>query len=260
MNTKTVSRLTNVIYAALLILIVIEPHFFDGHIFFVPNAYAQSIVTAILLGVGYIVHLLHQREIKKEKTRRIKAENDLYSSSQRLDDSYRYIGSVNRQISLLPSITSDLLAQYKRDGESKKFVFEQLLITAVTTLANASGGIFRFVRVSTAKTEQEFRYASEETPYLVSRYDNKDLIRERHDATTPVFSLQGAARILSTSDRDAPVQCFFLFMNGKDISKDQESMLQAIVDQAQLFYQYFHDQKNNQEQGRYKNKKPHQRD
>ncbi|MDD5083403.1 MAG: hypothetical protein PHT88_00500 [Candidatus Moranbacteria bacterium] len=230
-------RLTNIIYAALLLLIVVEPHFISGHIFFVPGAYAQSMVTVILLGIGYIVYLLHQREIKKEKMRRMQVENNLHSSSQRLSDSYQYIGSLNRQISLLPSITSDLFVRYKRDNKSKKFVFEKLLLIAVTTLANASDGLFRFVRVSSSKTEKEFIYKSGKASFSTGRYGNKSLVQERQKSTTPTFSFQGV-RVLSTSDRKAPVQCFFLFADGVDISKDQEAMLRAIVDQAQLFFVY----------------------
>lgn len=240
------SRFVKVIYVLLFLALVLQPHFIQGHIFSIPAAYAQSIAILVLLEIWYLIHSVHQREMEKERVRRERAEAELHFSSEKLNDSYRYIGSVNRRLTLLPSVTSDLLGQYKEDKKSKRIIFEELLATAVTTLTHSSHGSFRFIRVSDAITEQEFRYTLGEVNIGVDRYNNQDILQARQASADRIFSLSGTG-VLPTSDQEAPVQCFFLFINDGSPLKEQEATLQAIVDQAQLFYQYLYHQKNNQE-------------
>ncbi len=235
------SRFVKAIYVLLFLALVLQPHFIQGHIFSVPEAYAQSIAILILLEIGYVIHSLHRREVEKEQRKRTQAETELHFSSEKLNDSYRYIGSVNRRLTLLPSVTSDLLGQYKEDKKSKRIIFEELLATAVTTLTHASHGSFRFIRVSDAKTEQEFKYTAGEASVSKNRYHNQDLMRARQSSSKRLFSLNGVS-VLPTSDREASVQCFFLFDVKGSTLKEQEATLQAIVDQAQLFYKYLYDQ------------------
>lgn len=236
------SRFVKGIYVVLFLALVFQPHFIQGHILSIPEAYAQSIAVIILLEIWYLIHSLHRREVAKEQAKRERAEAELHFSSEKLNSSYRYIGSVNRQLTLLPSVTSDLLGQYKEDEKSKKVIFEELLTTAVTTLAHASYGSFRFIRVSDAQTEQEFTYTVEGTGVGRDRYNNQDLMLAKQNSTERIFSLNGA-NVLPTSDREAPVQCFFLFDTNESSVKEQETTLQAIVDQAQLFYKYLYDLK-----------------
>lgn len=78
---------------------------------------------------------------------------------------------------------------------------------------------------------------------MYSRYfDNTNLVDEIKNSSTHILPFQGVTG-LSTSDRDALVQCFFFFDVKGSAFKEQETILQAIVDQAQFFYQYFYDKK-----------------
>lgn len=233
------TRFVKVMYAFLFLALVLQPHFIQGHILSIPEAYAQSIAIVILLEIWYLIHSLHRREMEKEQAKREQAEAELHFSSEKLNDSYRYIGSVNRRLTLLPSVTSDLLGQYKEDKKSKRVIFEELLATAVTTLAHTTYGSFRFIRVLDAKTEQEFKYVVGEAIGSFDRYSNQDLIRAKQNSSDRIFSLNGLS-VLPTSDREAPVQCFFLFDTNESYLKEQEATLQAIVDQAQLFYKYLY--------------------
>jgi hypothetical protein len=153
---------------------------------------------------------------------------------------------VNRRLTLLPSVTSDLLGQNTEDEKSKRAIFEELLATAVTTLAHTHHGSFHFIRVSDAKTEQEFKYTVGEVNVGVGRFNNRDLIRAKQNSPKRIFSLNGAS-VLPTSDREASAQCFFLFVSDGSYLKEQEATLQAIVDQAQLFYKYLYHTKYDQE-------------
>ena len=233
------SRFVKILYGLLFFGLVLQPHFIQGHIFSIPQAYAQSIAIILLLEIWYLIHSLHQREVKKEQRKRLQAENELHFSSEKLNDSYRYIGAVNRHLSLLPNLTSDLLLQYRKDKNGRKTIFEELLATATTTLAHVSYGAFRFIRLSDAQTEQEFKYTGEEIGSSTDRYSNQDIIQARQTSSERIFTLNRLS-VLSTSDREASVQCFFLFDTSESFPKEQEAALQAIVDQGQLFYKYLY--------------------
>lgn len=181
------SRFVKAIYAILFLALVLQPHFIQGHIFSIPEAYAQSIAIIILLEIWYLIHSLHRREVEKEQAKRERAEAELHFSSEKLNDSYRYIGSVNRRLTLLPSVTSDLLGQNTEDEKSKRAIFEELLATAVTTLAHTRHGSFHFIRVSDAKTEQEFKYTVGEVNVGVGRFNNQDLILAKQNSPKRIF-------------------------------------------------------------------------
>lgn len=46
--------------------------------------------------------------------------------------------------------------------------------------------------------------------------------------------------VLNTSDNKADIQCFLFFPKGGNDIETEYSVLQTIVDQAQLFYEYLY--------------------
>ncbi|MFH1335509.1 MAG: hypothetical protein ABII96_03240 [Candidatus Zixiibacteriota bacterium] len=48
----------------------------------------------------------------------------------------------------------------------------------------------------------------------------------------------GDLNVLSTTDKKEKIQCFLIFPEGENKLDTEYSILQAIVDQAQLFYKY----------------------
>ena len=230
------AQLTKIIYILLFALIVLAPHFGIGHLFDIPERYAQSLITAALFGVAYIVYLLHQRDLRKKEEEKQKLENKFSFSSKALNDAYQYIGSANRKLSLLSAVSTDLLDRPKETKRGKRAIFEELLMTAVTVLGRSSWGMFRFIQATTGRTEQGFTHATQGYILLKSTISNNELLQARQ-VSDKIVKI-GNLYVIPTSDRHAPVPCFFMFAKRENGVEAEISTLRAIVDQAQLFYTY----------------------
>ncbi len=132
------NQFTKIIYILLFVLIVLTPHFGIGHFFLISKQYAQSLVMVVLFAVAYGVYLLHRRDLRRAEEEKQKLQNKFSFSSERLNDAYKYIGSVNRRLSLLRAVSTDLLDRPKETKKGRRSIFEELLMTAVTTLGHSS--------------------------------------------------------------------------------------------------------------------------
>jgi len=230
------SQFTKTIYITLFVLIVLTPHFGIGHLFSIPERYAQSLASLALFGIAYVVYLLHRRDLRKKEEEKQELENRFSFSSKELNDAYRYIGSINRKLSILGAASSGLLEQPKGTRKNRHAILKELLTTAVTTLGNSSWGMFRFIHVEKGCTERELAHITKEYVLLKSGISNKELMQARQ--TSGRIAETGDLYVIPTSDKDSPVQCFLILAKGENNIKAEISTLRAIVDQAQLFYKY----------------------
>src|SRR3989344_5226058 len=231
------SRFTKTIYLLLLILLIAQPHFITGHVFFIPQVFAQSLANVLLIGIAYGVYRMHRKDIERKQREKEQMEQALELSSSQLSDAYRYIGSINRRLPLLKAVTTGLLAQPKRYKNGKRLIFEELLATAVVSLARAPWGVFRFINTNTGRTEREFIHTAKNYLLLKTTISNKKLLNANEMQWLEKID---GRYVLPTSDFEAAIRCFFIFSEGENNIENEKSTLQAIVDQAQLFYQYLY--------------------
>ena len=226
------TRFSKSVYIALILLLVILPFAITSKVLFIPESHAEAVTILVILGLAYLVHLYDIRQKEKEK---ISLEKKLNVSIEKLNESFRYIGLVNRRLPLLKNLTTELLS---KSSEKNRIIFEELLAIAIATIAKSDWGMFRFMKVSDQKTVKEFCYTSKNYILLKTKVGNKDLL-EMVNGRQNVKEM-GDLLILNTSDNKADVQCFLIFPKGENDVKTESSILQAIVDQAQLFYKYLH--------------------
>lgn len=230
------TQFTKIIYITLFTLIVLVPHFSIGHFFPFPAQYAQSLITVALFAVTFGIYLLHQRDIWKKDVEKQNLESKFSFSSKKLNDAYQYIGSVNRKLSLLSAVGTDLLLRSKETKKGRKAIFEELLMTAVITLSHSPWGMFRFINMATGRTEQEFIHATERYILLKFTVSNDELLQIKK-VPNKIGEIDNLY-VIFTSDIHASVQCCFVWEKGRDDIFAEISTLQAIIDQAQLFYSY----------------------
>ncbi len=226
------SKLTKISYVILFILLVLHPHFLTGHIFSIPRAYAQSIITLLILGIAFGLYILHKKDIQQK-------DNDLAISNDKLNEAFKYIGRVNHHIQLLKNLTTDLLTRYDLSKKEKKNIFMDLLANAITSIIHTNWGIFRFVDISTGNTIKEFVYTDKQYALLKTKISNKKLLES--NITNDKYKKIGDLHALKTSDQNSTLQCFLIFPKGKPRLNKDLSVLQSIVDQAQLFYKYVYE-------------------
>lgn len=202
-------------FGMLFVLLAIHPHFSD-HLGPIPREYVESLTNLFLIGLAILLYRLYQRE------------RDHFE--QTLIHSAKYVGAVNRKLPLLKNLTTDLLIGGITTKNQKKAAFEMLLATAAGTVAGSEWGLLRFIETDTGRTVKEFVYTKDASPTLLPHIGNKSLI----EATdTDYLSV-------SASERTATVKAFLIVP--KDAHKIAQELptLQAIADQAQLLFVYFH--------------------
>lgn len=226
------TRFTKLVYLLLIILLVIIPFFITAPVLFFPESHAEALTILIILGLAYLVHLYDVRLKEREKKT---LEKELEISMEKLNESFRYIGMVNRRLPLLRNLTTELLS--KSNGKNK-IVFEELLAIATSTIAKSDWGMFRFIKMSEQSTEKEFCYTSRNYILLKTKVGNKDLV-EMVNSSENIKRI-GDLYVMRTTDKKETIQCFLIFPEGENKIDSEYSVLQAIVDQAQLFYKYLY--------------------
>jgi len=230
------NQLTKIIYVVLVILILLMPHVQIGHLLSVPEPYAQSAVTMTLLIIAYGIYHMHRSDIYKKEQEKQKVEEEFLFSSSKLNDAYQYIGSVNRKIPLFHDMSTGLIRLQKGTKKGQRAIFEELLMTAVTTLGHTSFGTFRFINLGNGRTEKEFTQTTKGYILLKTNISNNELM-EIAEAPGRITEMNNMY-VISTSDRDALIRCFLIFSRGENSIETEVPILQAITDQAQLFYKY----------------------
>lgn len=223
----------------LFVAILAEPHVITGHVFSLPEEYAESAASLLLFGLAFGVYALHQREMKRGEAHMHALKQEAKISGERLVEAFEYIGVVNRRLPLLQNLTSELLANDKRSQQARKDVFNRLLTLAISSVVKAEWGIFRFIARDTEQTLKEFTYTVRRNVLLKTRVSNKELIASR--AQQKNIRNIGGLSVVPTTDQETSIQGYLVFPKtiGAGVG-DEVSVLQAIVDQAQLFYRYLY--------------------
>ena len=229
---------TKIAYITLALLLIVHPHIIKGHTFSIPQAFAQSLVNLLIGAVAFAIYLLHLYDMERTNLEKQKIEQALEVSSERLNDAYRYIGQVNQRLPLLKSLTTELISQPRQGKKAAKAILEDLLTTAVVTLAKSNWGFFRFIEIESAKTIKEYYHITGRCLLFRARIGNRELVKLAEDEQR--YHVIDDSYVIATSDRSASVRCIFVFAKPvhEEALKRDHSLVQAIVDQAQLFYKY----------------------
>jgi len=200
------------------------PHL-SRHIGPISREYVENIAMLVIAGIAYATYAFHRR-----------AEARLQTSQQKLLKSFEYIGTVNRKLPFLKYVSTELLGYRRLTKKDKRKVFDDLLRIAVVSVARAKCGMFRFVDVRTQKTVKEFMYSSA-TNEVILPFGNKDLF-VAHEYSKGAHMLPRNCQAIVASDRSASVKSFLILPMPETQQLKEYELLQAITDQAQLFYKY----------------------
>lgn len=225
------SKFTKIIYGLLFIALLLHPHFVPDHIGFLPRAYAESIITSFIIALALLMYYLHKRDIRRK-------DQELKTSSLKLSELFKYIGTVNLRLPLLKNLTSDLLANSKLSKKEKNKILQNLLATAIVSIAKVNWGIFRFIDVESYKTVKEFIFTNKDYVVMQTGIGNKELLNARKQQSA--YKTFNDLWIVPTTEQEAIIQGYLLFPKPAEPLEDERWILQAITDQAQLFYKYLY--------------------
>jgi hypothetical protein len=231
------SSLTKIIYAALFVVLLLQPHLIQRHIFPSASPYVENAVTISVFVLGFLTYLLHQHDVKKKELENQRIGTKLKIEQEKLLDSFKYLGLINRRLPLLQNLTSDLLSDFKGVQREKKRVFERLLNTAIVSIANAEWGMLRFVHESKLRTLKEFSFSQTNIAPMI-QLGNKELLQSQNPKNGHALIREYSLIIDSNTSRSE--RCFLILPRQNNLQEEDSVILRAIVDQALLFYAYIY--------------------
>lgn len=223
--TVVMRNLTPYLYLILFAALVAHPYFIT-YLGMVSTSFMSSLINAVIMGVGVAIYFVNIRMLGRK-------DEELASSRERLRDSFKYIGSMNRRLPLLSHVSTSLLSEHRYSKKQKKKLFQELLATAAVSIAKADWGMFRFIDRKGARMAKEIVYTHGERAIRVGEISNKELFEQKE----PIGRYVGYCAV-RTSDREADTQAFLIVPTLEGLDDGSLSILQAITDQAQLFYKY----------------------
>lgn len=234
------TKFAKYLYGLVFILIIVEPLLIRREVFNIPPQYLQVFGNFILLSLAYVIYTVHQEDLRRKEYEKTRVEQKLELSTTKLNEAFEYIGRVNRELPLLQNVTTDLMEQSHASSKDKKRLFEELLASAVVSIAKRDWGMFRFVDTTTEKTAKEFSFSIGNYMLMKTKISNKEL----HE----LFANNGRVKylkdciVIKTTDRTSNIQGFLVIPKNENGLDDVYSTLQAITDQAQLYYKYLFEQ------------------
>ena len=231
-----VSPRASVTYVLLFIALLAQPHVLQGHVLFLTSAWAQSLATLLILAAAAATYFLHRAGLRRADRRNAALQEEKQLANEKLLDSFRYIGTVNRRLPLLQEVTSDVLRETAPTSRGRREAIQRLLALAVTTTARAPWGVLRFVDRGSGRTLGEHCLSRPGSTVPRAPIGNADLLALEFSPDQA-----GDPRALAvrwSSDRWASHQTYLILGPHAGKGVDAET-LQSLLDQAHVLFVYF---------------------
>ena len=219
------------IYSLLLViifcLIVTTPYIIRRGISFMEEEYIEGLLIIVLSAIGYGIFKLYQGELKKFAKKLSQARYDNMSLEDKLLDSFKYIGTVNVQISAIKSMLGKL-QKYPVNKKEMKQVME-LLGSTVLNLVPVDWVLLRIVDTKQLRTIRELSQTRGSAILPRHEVSNKNLIEGQSNLRYTV---------ITSSQDNMTIKGFCIFPR-VGLTTEQETMLKAVVNQLEMLFIIF---------------------
>lgn len=155
------SRGTRIVFFLLFLIIVFVPLLVGDDWYGIPEEMLESIAIALTLLVTFVLFKYVQQDIRCKEQAKAEAERKYYYSLNKLNDAFRHVGIVNRQISMVEEITSQVVEKLNGEKSKNKEAIMQLLRIAAVSLAQTPWAVFRLLDTETKKTLGEYHFSQD---------------------------------------------------------------------------------------------------
>lgn len=239
MKMKSALRLEwiSLVYLALFVFAVLSPSLISKDYLGLEERHVEEFLIFLFGITGMVTFSVYERIMEHKEKEHQEAKSEYERARRELIESYRYIGSINRQIEVLKRITNRTSIQV---GESQRMT-RDLLSTLLANAAQCVGArhaILRYVVLDSARTEHEMVHGGDAGDLF--RVSNKQLVRLHHDGISHdiIHSDDGKQILAIPSDHAGkPVKAFLLLAADPKVVADADtSLLKVFANQAGLLY------------------------
>lgn len=227
----------SLVYLLFFVLAVLSPSLVRNGFFGIPEEHVEEILIFIFGISGLMVVSLFERMMEKRLKERDEAVTQSERAVKELLESYKYIGSVNRQIDVLKSLVNQTSLSLVGPEAYEKDLMKSIMANAAASV-NAKGVLVRFIELERLRTEREYYHESLNGKPL--KVANKELRNLHQFGSSHAFmrTEDGKEILAVPSDRkDSAIKAYLLILVDANLVTDIEiSLLKVFANQAELVY------------------------
>ncbi len=228
----------SLVYLLLFVLAVFAPSIVNQDYLGIPEQHVEEFLIFLFGLTGITIFMLYERMMENKEKEEQEMRDAWTNAKRELVSSYKYIGSLNRQMDMLKKLTNDTSVSIMEQDKLGK----DLLQSLVTAAAANVGGVpatLRFVNLEKLRTEREIHHDNgggrpQDVPVA-----NKDLKRT-HEERKSFLHLQTDGRdllIVPSDKRQGDVKAFLILHTAPPAQEDFDpSVLKVFANQAELVY------------------------
>jgi len=211
-----------VLIIAVYIAIIISP-FLVKAIGFDNWENAEFIVLILLLSLGFFANHFYKNESKKYEQQIATLKAGREKIEERLENAFKYIGSLNVQIEELESIFTTIKKYPETKNEIKKIL--TYFTEKILSIVNAEWALFRVVDVEEIRTLTEVYISRNKNQLFTETISNINLINN--------VSIE-KLNVVSSTDQTFRINTYCIFPAA--VNKKQKIMIETIANQAEMLY------------------------
>lgn len=226
------------VYLVLFVMAVFAPSIVNRDYFGIPEQHVEEFLIFVFGLTGITIFMLYERLMEK-KEKEEKEMRDAWENAKReLVSSYKYIGSLNRQMDMLKKLTNDTSVSIMEQDRLGKDLL-QSLATAAAANVGGKAATLRFVHLEKLRTEREIHSSSGNGNGNAVSVANKELKRA-HEERKTFLHLNGDGRsllIVPSDKRQGDVKAFLILQAAPPENEEFDpSVLKVFANQAELVY------------------------
>lgn len=239
MKAKSLVKLEwiSLVYLAIFVLAVLSPSMVTSSVLGLDERHVEEILIFLFGIVGFTTFSVYQRLMEKKEREHEQAKNDYDRARRELLESYRYIGSVNRQIEVLKRVVNQTSLKIVESDRLGKDLVGSLLSNAASSV-NARKALIRFVDLEKLRTQHEILHTLDEQPMF--RVHNRDLRKVHESGASHAYirSEDGQEVLVIPSDhQNRAVKAYLLITPDPSIAASIDtSLLKVFANQAELLH------------------------
>ena len=226
-HIKPLERIYLLALVALFLLIVFTPYLIRSGISLFEEELVEVITIVFLFAVGCVVLLLYRKEVAKNLRELNRFEQDKNSLRQRLDEAFKYIGSVNIQIREIKAAFSDI-SKFPETKKDFRYIL-QFLADRTLSIVNVEWVLFRIINTQNLDTLGEYCETRGKAVILKHKIGNKELI-----SATKL----GELIIIASGQENFHIKTLCI-MPKAIITQDQRVLIKAVTNQLQMLFVIF---------------------
>ncbi|MFH1620969.1 MAG: hypothetical protein ABIB04_02695 [Patescibacteria group bacterium] len=227
----------SLVYLTLFVLAVFSPKIIKHTYFSFEEETVEELLIFVFGLAGILIFSLYQRLIEHKEREREVVENEREKIKRELVESYKYIGSINRQVNVLKNIANKTSLEIVEKDKFTKDILVSLLANAAASVGTKTAFV-RFLDLERGRTSHEVLHSLEGVSSL--KVSNKDLIQIHDTGVSQAFITSECGKklfVVPSDHREVPEKAFLLTLLDPSLAEEIDtSLLKVFVNQAELIY------------------------